>query len=46
MKRVYLSALFASAVAIAAVCASLASVEAAPSATPTFNKDVLPVLQK
>ena len=46
MKRVCLSALFASAVAIAAVWPSFVSVEAAPSATPTFNKDVLPVLQK
>ena len=46
MRRVCLSALFAAAVAIAAVWPSFVSVEAAPSATPTFNRDVLPVLQK
>ena len=46
MKRVCLSALLASAVAIAAAWPSFVSVEAAPSAAPTFNKDVLPVLQK
>ncbi len=46
MKRVFLSALFAAAVAVAATWPSSVSVEAAPPATPTFNKDVLPVLQK
>ena len=46
MKRVCLSALFAAALAIAATWPPFVSVEAAPSATPTFNKDVLPVLQK
>ena len=46
MKRVCLSAFFAAAVAVAATWPSSVSVEAAPPATPTFNKDVLPVLQK
>ena len=46
MKRVCLSALFAAAVAVAATSPSFVSVEAAPPATPTFNKDVLPLLQK
>ena len=46
MKRVSLSALFAVVVAVAATWPSSVPVEAAPPATPTFNKDVLPVLQK
>jgi hypothetical protein len=44
MKRVML--LFAAAVAVAAMWPSSVSVNAAPAATPTFNKDVLPLLQK
>ena len=46
MKRVFLSALVAAAVAAGATWPSSVSVEAAPPAAPTFNKDVLPVLQK
>ena len=46
MKRVFLSAFFAAGLAIAATWTPAMSVEAAPAATPTFNKDVLPVLQK
>ena len=46
MKRVFFSALFAAVVAVAATWPSFVPVEAAPPATPTFNKDVLPLLQK
>src|SRR5688500_2515006 len=50
MQRVIFSAFFAVAVAVAAMWPSLltvgVAVEAAPSATPTFNKDVLPLLQR
>ena len=46
MKRVFLSALIAAAVAVGATWPSSVSVEAAPPAVPTFNKDVLPVLQR
>src|SRR5262245_16244080 len=46
MKRVIVSALFVSAIAVAAFRPAFVAVEAAPSTTPTFNKDVLPVLQK
>src|SRR5688500_13048883 len=46
MKRVSFSALYAVVVALAATWPSSVPVEAAPPATPTFNKDVLPVLQK
>lgn len=46
MPRAVLAALFAAAVAGSAMWPSAVFVQAAPSATPTFNKDVLPLLQK
>jgi len=46
MRRVTLSALFAGCVGVAATWPSLIAVQAAPPAAPTFNKDVLPVLQR
>ncbi len=46
MKRVCVPALFAAVVAAAAIWPSFAAVEAAPPSTPTFNKDVLPVMQR
>ena len=45
MRRVILSALFAMLVAVAVAWPPSVSVYAAPPATPTFNKDILPVLQ-
>jgi hypothetical protein len=45
MRRLLVSALFLSLIAIATTIQSTTSVSAAPS-TPTFNKDVLPILQK
>ena len=46
MKRVFVSALCAAGFVVAATWTPAVSVETAPTATPTFNKDVLPVLQK
>lgn len=46
MKRMFLSVLFAAAVAAAPTGRAAVSLDAAPSASPTFNKDVLPLLQK
>src|SRR5688572_1082348 len=40
------STLIAAGIALAATWTPSVSVEAAPQATPTFNRDVLPVLQK
>jgi hypothetical protein len=46
MRRVLVSALFLSLIAIAATIQTTTSVWAAAPSTPTFNKDVLPILQK
>jgi hypothetical protein len=46
MKRVFLSALVAAVVGVAVSWPSVVAVEAAPPATPTFNRDVLPVMQR
>ena len=46
MKRVIVSALAVWGFAVAAMWTPSVSVEAAPGATPTFNKDILPVLQR
>jgi hypothetical protein len=46
MKRVCASVVFAWALVAVAAWPSLVSLEAAPASTPTFNKDVLPVLQR
>jgi len=46
MKRVFVSAFIVAGVAVAATWTPSVSVEAAPTATPTFNKDILPVMQK
>jgi hypothetical protein len=46
MKRVVVPALVTAAVAVATMWPSSISVEAAPPAAPTFNKDVLPLLQR
>jgi len=46
MKRVIVPLLFGACVVAAAAWPSSVDVEAAPPSTPTFNKDVLPVLQR
>lgn len=46
MKRVIAPVLFAALVAVAVAWSPSQAVEAAPPAAPTFNKDVLPVLQR
>lgn len=46
MQRAVFAALIPASVAVDAMWPSAVAVQAAPPAAPTFNKDVLPVLQK